>query len=124
MFSDRQQKYSSQAFISGRCNSSVKNGLTHDYPKWSTVKSFYYRAVKNGTWEKVMDFMVKETKINAGKSENPLYDVIDSQSVKTTADADNRDYDGGTKMSYCNGYNCLLFIFMQQIFMRWVLCFC
>ena len=23
--------------------------LPHDYPKWSTVKSFYYRAVENGT---------------------------------------------------------------------------
>ena len=35
--------------------------LPHDYPKWSTVKSFYYRAVENGTWEKVMQYLVKET---------------------------------------------------------------
>jgi putative transposase len=26
--------------------------LPHDFPNWSTVKSFYYRAVECGTWEK------------------------------------------------------------------------
>ena len=35
--------------------------LPHDYPKWSTVKSFYYRAVANGLWEKIMDCLVKKT---------------------------------------------------------------
>jgi transposase len=35
--------------------------LPHDYPKWSTVKSFYYRAVETGLWEKVMDSLVKKT---------------------------------------------------------------
>lgn len=71
--------------------------LPHDYPKWSTVKSFYYRAITKGIWEKVMQFLVKETRTNAGRSETPLYSLIDSQSVKTTADANNRGYDGGKK---------------------------
>jgi putative transposase len=71
--------------------------LPHDFPNWSTVKSFYYRAVANGTWEKVMDFLVRETRVNAGRSEEPSYALIDSQSVKTTADAANRGYDGGKK---------------------------
>jgi len=47
--------------------------LPHDYPKWSTVKSFYYRAIAKGTWEKVMQSLVKETRRNAGKNENPSY---------------------------------------------------
>jgi len=35
--------------------------LPHDYPKWSTVKSFYYRAADSGIWEKVMQILVKKT---------------------------------------------------------------
>lgn len=71
--------------------------LPHDYPKWSAVKSFYYRAIAKGIWKKVMQSLVAETRVNAGRSENPSYVLIDSQSVKTTADAHNRGYDGGKK---------------------------
>ena len=44
----------------------VNNGckwraLPHDYPKWSTVKSFYYRAVASGLWERVMNCLVKKS---------------------------------------------------------------
>lgn len=44
-----------------------------------------------------MQSLVKEIRINAGRSENPSYALIDSQSVKTTTDANNRGYDGGKK---------------------------
>jgi len=71
--------------------------LPHDYLKQSTVKSFYYRVVETGIWETAMQFLVRETRINAGRNENPSYALIDSQSVKTTAGADNRSYDGGKK---------------------------
>lgn len=71
--------------------------LPHDYPKWSTVKSFYYRAIEKGIWEKVMQSLVTKTRVNAGRGENPSYALIDSQSVKTTTDAHNRGYDGGKK---------------------------
>ena len=71
--------------------------LPHDYPKWSTVKSFYYRAIASGTWEKVMDYLVKETRIKAGRSEIPSYSLIDSQSTKTTSSNEERGIDGGKK---------------------------
>jgi len=35
--------------------------LPHDYPNWSAVKSFYYRAVESGLWERIMDSLVKKT---------------------------------------------------------------
>jgi len=71
--------------------------LPHDFPKWSTVKSFYYRAVDNGTWEKVMQYLVKETRKKAGRQESPSYGLIDSQSVKTIYASDERGIDGGKK---------------------------
>ena len=71
--------------------------LPHDYPNWSTVKSFYYRAVASGLWEKIMDRLVRKTRINAGRGENPSYSLIDSQSVKTTSSAEERGIDGGKK---------------------------
>lgn len=71
--------------------------LPHDYPKWSTVKSFYYRAEESGKWKEVMDFLVKETRIKAGRNESPSYALIDSQSVKTVYASDESGYDGGKK---------------------------
>jgi putative transposase len=71
--------------------------IPHDYPNWSTVKSFYYRAVANGTWEKAMEFVVRETRKKAGRNESPSYGLIDSQSVKTVYWSDERGIDGGKK---------------------------
>jgi len=71
--------------------------LPHDYPKWSAVKSFYYRAVESGLWEKVMDFLVRETRKKAGRSEISSYVLIDSQSAKTVSASDERGIDGGKK---------------------------
>ena len=76
--------------------------LPHDFPKWSTVKSFYYRAVENGRWEKVMDFLVKEIRKNSGRAENLSYALIDSQSSKTAYSAENRGFDGGEKRKDTN----------------------
>lgn len=71
--------------------------LPHDYPNWSTVKSFYYRAVESGVWERIIDHLVRETRKKAGRSESPSYCLIDSQSVKTTSSAEERGIDGGKK---------------------------
>lgn len=72
--------------------------LPHDYPPHYTVWSFYRRARITGTWDKVMKHLVKITRINAGRKENPSYALVDSQSVKTTSASDERGYDGGKKL--------------------------
>jgi len=71
--------------------------LPHDYPKWRAVKSFYYRAVASGLWEKIMDALVKQTRKKAGRKVKPSYGVVDSQSVKTVYASDERGIDGGKK---------------------------
>ena len=71
--------------------------LPHDYPSHNTVWSFFRRARDSGLWEKVMDALVKKTRLKAGRGESPSYGIIDSQSVKTIYASDERGIDGGKK---------------------------
>ena len=69
--------------------------LPHDFPPYSTVHSFYRRARKRGLWEKILEHLVKKTRVNAGRKEELSYGIIDSQSVKTVTYGDERGIDGG-----------------------------
>ena len=71
--------------------------LPHDFPPHDTVWSFYRRAVQKGVWEKAMDKLVKKVRVDAERSEEPSYALIDSQSTKTTNCNENRGIDGGKK---------------------------
>jgi putative transposase len=80
----------------------VNNGtkwrdLPHDYPHWSTVHSFYFRARKSGLWERVQQAIVEKSRVNAGRNSSPSYSIIDSQSTKTVYNSDERGIDGGKK---------------------------
>ena len=72
--------------------------LPHDFPPYSTVHSFYRRARLSGLWDRILEHVVKVTRQNAGRAENPTYALIDSQSVKTTYASDQRGFDGGKKL--------------------------
>jgi putative transposase len=71
--------------------------LPHDFPKWSTVKSFYYRAVESGLWERLRALLVEKSRMDASRKPEPTYSIIDSQSTKTMYNANNRGIDGGKK---------------------------
>ena len=77
--------------------------LPHDFPPYSTVHSFYRRARKSGLWDTILEHLVEYTRKNAGRSPNPTYALIDSQSVKTTSASEERGIDGGKKQKAGNG---------------------
>ena len=76
--------------------------LPHDFPPYQTVYSFFSRGAKSGLWEKILAHLVEKTRKDAGKSAEPHYALIDSQSVKTVADNEERGIDGGKKQKGAN----------------------
>ena len=77
--------------------------LPHDFPPYQTVYSFFSRGQKSGLWEKILVHLVEKIRLDTGRSANPSYALIDSQSVKTVADSEERGIDGGKKQKEENG---------------------
>ena len=71
--------------------------LPKDFPPCWTVYDFFRRMRNNGVWEQINDLLVRKTRKNAGRSPNPTYALIDSQSARTTSASDERGIDGGKK---------------------------
>ena len=71
--------------------------LPHDFPPYQTVYSFFSRGQKSGLWEKILVHLVEKVRTDAGRSAEPSYALIDSQSVKIVADNEERGIDGGKK---------------------------
>jgi putative transposase len=73
------------------------NMLPNDFPPRDTVWSFFRRARNSGKWEKIMDALVKKSREQAGRTPEPTYCLVDSQSVKTCYNSEQRGIDGGKK---------------------------
>ena len=71
--------------------------LPNDFPKYTTVSSFYQRAIKSGLWEQIRALLVAETRVKAGRTVEPSYGLIDSKSVPTTSESEEVGIDGGKK---------------------------
>ncbi len=80
--------------------------LPHVFPPYQTVYSFYRRTLKNGLWDKILQYLVERTRERAGRTAQPSYGLIDSQSVKTVADSEERGIGGGKnerpQAAYCS----------------------
>ena len=83
--------------------------LPINFPHWSTVHSFFRRAKEKGIWEAILKLLVEQERKKSGRSVDPTYAIIDSQSVKTTGPSAERGIDGGkknkrTQASYSHRY--------------------
>lgn len=58
--------------------------LPHDFPPFQTVKTYFYKLQRDGTWERLNDLLRQQAREQAGRDPEPSVLIVDSQSVKTT----------------------------------------
>jgi putative transposase len=58
--------------------------LPHDFPPFQTVKTYFYKLERDGSWQWVHDALYAQVRQHAGRDPEPSLLIVDSQSVKTT----------------------------------------
>jgi putative transposase len=81
----------------------VKNGcgwraLPHDFPPEGTVRDYFHRWRRTGTWERLNEALRRQVRQQAGRHDEPSAAIIDRQSVKATRTSGTRGYDAGKKI--------------------------
>lgn len=58
--------------------------LPHDFAPFQTVKTYFYKLKRDGTWERINDALREQVRVHEEREAEPSLLIVDSQSVKTT----------------------------------------
>jgi putative transposase len=73
--------------------------LPKDLAKRSTTFDYFSAWKTDGTWQKIMDPLRRQVRVEAGREPEPQKAAIDSQTVKGSEAGGPRGYDGGKKIN-------------------------
>ena len=73
--------------------------LPHDFPKWKTVYTIFWRWRRDGVWQRIHEALCRRVRKQSGKKPTPSVAIVDSQSIRTAEGGEERGYDAGKKIT-------------------------
>jgi putative transposase len=73
--------------------------LPHEFPKWKTVYTIFWRWRRDGVWQRIHEALCRRVRQHSGKKPTPSVAIVDSQSIRTAEGGEERGYDAGKKIT-------------------------